>query len=319
MTTKTATKSYLPHLDDFLLYIQANNYSPETLYNYERDLKTFEAFLTNEAKTRFSALTKRTVEQYKAYLTSRDRKTAEGDAAHRKLKSGSINRSLSSLRRYLSYLVDMDIETPVPPGAIKLLRMEKRHPQVAELDELVRLIESPSKFEKSKFVALRNRAALEILLASGMRISELISLKRNQLDGTGKIFIEGKGKKQRFVYLTDRAREHNAAYLKKRADDSPYLFIPKRGRNAKSGAKHISANYLQMKIKKYRELLGINVPTSAHSLRHGFATYLAESGANPAAIQILLGHESLDTTTRYVHASDKYAETTHKKFHPLKK
>ena len=73
-----------------------------------------------------------------------------------------------------------------------------------------------------------------------------------------------------------------------------------------------------MKIKKYRELLGINVPTSAHSLRHGFATYLAEQGANPAAIQILLGHESLDTTTRYVHASDKYAESTHKKFHPLK-
>jgi len=73
-----------------------------------------------------------------------------------------------------------------------------------------------------------------------------------------------------------------------------------------------------MKIKKYRELLGINVPTSAHSLRHGFATYLAEKGANPAAIQILLGHESLDTTTRYVHASDKYAERTHKEFHPLK-
>ena len=73
-----------------------------------------------------------------------------------------------------------------------------------------------------------------------------------------------------------------------------------------------------MKIKKYRELLSINVPTSAHSLRHGFATYLAEQGANPAAIQILLGHESLDTTTRYVHASDKYAQDTHKKFHPLK-
>lgn len=69
----------------------------------------------------------------------------------------------------------------------------------------------------------------------------------------------------------------------------------------------------------YREKLRINInaPTSAHSLRHGFATYLAEKGANPAAIQILLGHESLDTTTRYVHASDKYAEETHKKFHPL--
>ncbi len=74
-----------------------------------------------------------------------------------------------------------------------------------------------------------------------------------------------------------------------------------------------------MKIKRYKELLGIIVPTSAHSFRHGFATYLAGQGANPAAIQILLGHESLQTTTRYVNASDKYAESTHKEFHPLKK
>jgi integrase/recombinase XerD len=92
-----------------------------------------------------------------------------------------------------------------------------------------------------------------------------------------------------------------------------------RGRNASDKNNHISTNYLQMKIKQYREMLGINVPTSAHSLRHGFATYLVEQGANPAAIQVLLGHESLETTTRYVHASDRYAEDTHKKFHPLKK
>jgi len=71
-------------------------------------------------------------------------------------------------------------------------------------------------------------------------------------------------------------------------------------------------------MKKYRKLLGIVIPTTPHSLRHGFATYLAEQGANPAAIQKLLGHESLQTTTRYVHASDKYAQETHKKYHPLK-
>ena len=82
--------------------------------------------------------------------------------------------------------------------------------------------------------------------------------------------------------------------------------------------KKISTNYIQYKIKEYREMLGINIPTSAHSLRHGFATYLAESGANPAAIQILLGHESLDTTTRYVHASHRYAKKIHEKYHPLK-
>ena len=301
------------------MHIQANNYSKETLYNYERDLETFERFLSQEMDNiPFSDITKRTIEQFKAYLHSRDRKTAKGAVAQKELKSGSINRTLTSLRRFLSYLIDMDTVTPIAPESIKLLRMGKNHPQVSELEELKRLIEAPMKFEENKMVALRNRAALEMLFASGMRISELISIKRTQIDKTGRIFILGKGKKQRFVYLTERAKGHIDNYIKERVDDSPFLFIPKRGSNARDKSKHISPNYLQMEIKKYRELLGINVPTSAHSLRHGFATYLAEQGANPAVIQILLGHESLETTTRYVHASDKYAETTHKKYHPLK-
>jgi site-specific recombinase XerD len=158
---------------------------------------------------------------------------------------------------------------------------------------------------------------LEVLFATGMRISELCSLNRDQIDGSGRIFITGKGKKQRFVYLTRRAQEHLERYLATRQDDFPALFVPYSGRNVTKRKKRISTNYLQARIKWYRERLQINVPTSAHSLRHGFATYLAEEGANPAAIQILLGHESLDTTTRYVHASDKYAEETHKKYHPL--
>lgn len=312
-------KTNLPYLDDFLLFIRANNYSKETLYNYERDLDTFALFLDHEmSNLAFNDITKRTIEQYKAYLNSNDRRTAKDKKAEHDLSSGSINRVLTSLRRYLVYLIDMDQKVPVPPESIKLLRMEKKHPQISELEELKKLIESPMKFEKNKIIALRNRAALEMLFASGMRISELINLKIVQLDKTGRIFIQGKGKKQRFIYLTERAKKHIKNYLNERNDEFPYLFIPDRGRNASEKNKHISANYLQMKIKKYRELLGINVPTSAHSLRHGFATYLAEQGANPAAIQILLGHESLETTTRYVHASDKYAEATHKKFHPLK-
>lgn len=129
----------------------------------------------------------------------------------------------------------------------------------------------------------------------------------------------GKGKKERFVYLTERAYEHLRNYLATRNDSLPYLFIPYSGKNNPKKDKKISPNYLQEKIKRYREYLGINVPTSAHSLRHGFATYLAEQGANPAAIQILLGHESLNTTTRYVHASDRYAEKVHRQYHPLKK
>lgn len=309
----------LPHLDDFLLFIQTNNYSPETLYNYERDLKSFEYFLKAELRVPFEKIKKQSLEQYKAYLVSRDRKTASALATKRRLSAGSVNRALSSVRRYLKYLIEMDYEPPVAPEALKLLKMPRTHARVAEFDALVSLIESPMRFERDKTIALRNRAMLETLFSTGMRISELLSLDRSRLDTSGKIFIRGKGKKERFVYLTLRAQKHIRAYLATRADPYPALFIPYRGRNAARSAGRISPNYLQMKIKKYREILGINVPTSAHSLRHGFATYSAEQGANPAALQILLGHESLHTTTRYVHASDRYAEKTHRQFHPLRK
>ncbi|MBI2624318.1 tyrosine-type recombinase/integrase [Candidatus Parcubacteria bacterium] len=309
----------LDRLEDFLLYLQTNNYSAETLYNYEQDLGVFVWFLNQERKVPFEKIDKRVIEQYKAYLTSRDRKTHKGRISRDKLTAASINRNLSCLRGYLKYLIEMDYPVPVAPEAVKLLKIPHKHPRVAEFEQLVKLIESPAEFERVKEIKLRNRAMLEMLFSTGMRISELVSLNRNQIDQTGRIFIRGKGKKERFVYLTDRASEHLNNYLSTRMDDHSALFIPYRGRNVANTKTRISPNYLQMKIKQYRERLGINVPTSAHSLRHGFATYLAEQGANPAAIQILLGHESLDTTTRYVHASDRYAEETHRKFHPLKK
>lgn len=309
----------LPDKESFLRFLQSNNYSSETLLNYERDLASFENFL-NYQKTAFKKIVKSTIEDYKAYLYSINRKTAKGAKTQAKLSSFSVNRMLSSLRNYLKFLINMDKFVPLAPESIKLIRTEKKHPRVAELDDLIRLIECPEKFEPDKICGLRNRAMLELLMSTGMRISELLSLKRDQIDArSGKIFIRGKGKKERFVYLTERALRQLDRYLAVRDDQLPYLFVALRGRNAGKGFHGISTNYLQAKIKNYRERLDINVPTSAHSLRHGFATYLAESGANPAAIQVLLGHESLDTTTRYVHASDRYAEKMHRKFHPLKK
>ncbi len=309
----------LPLFDDFLLNLQANNYSKETLYSYEKDLIIFEDFL-KDSNIKFPKLNKKDILNYKAYLTSIDRKTANKIRSKKNLTAYSINRMLSSLRAYLKFLIEMDYPSPLPPDAVKMIKTIKKKSQVAELDLLTELIEFPSKHEKTKKVADRNRAILEILFSTGMRISELINLKLDQIDKEGKIFVLGKGKKERFVYLTPRALEHLKKYLDIRNSISPFVFVPYSGANALDEKnKKISKRYVQERIKKYRELLGINVPTSAHSLRHGFATYLAESGANPAAIQILLGHESLDTTTRYVHASDKYAQKIHKNFHPLKK
>lgn len=312
-------KIILPNLDDFLLSLKTSNYSDETIYNYERDLSLFNDFLLEDSPVPFKRVSKKTIENYKAYLISRDRRLASGKKASGKLNSRSINRILSVLRSYLKYLIEMDHQVPIPPEAVKLLKTEKKHLRVAELEELIRLIEAPSALEKNQKVALRNRAALEVLFSTGMRISELINLNRSQIDQSGKIFIIGKGKKERFVYLTPRAQNHLERYLLTRSDNSPALFIPYSGANVGSPQRRLSPNYLQAKIKKYREKLKINLPVSAHSLRHGFATYLAEQGANPAAIQILLGHESLDTTTRYVHGSDRFAEKAHRQYHPLKR
>lgn len=308
----------LPLLEDFLLNLKVNNYSPETIYNYERDLKVFTDFLLSNRMS-FKGLSKKDILNYKAFLTSIDRRTPKQVLGADRLNAYSINRMLSVLRSYLKYLIEMDYPSPLPPDVIKMIKTIKKKPQVAELEEIIKLIEFPSKIEKDKRVAARNRAMLEVLFSTGLRISELVNLKINQIDKAGRIFVLGKGKKERFVYLTPRAHKILNTYLDSRSDDSVYAFIPYRGLNSPSVKdKKISTNYLQAKIKKYREILGINVPTSAHSLRHGFATYLAEAGANPAAIQVLLGHESLDTTTRYVHASDLYAQKIQKQFHPLK-
>jgi len=307
----------LPRLDDFILNLQANNFSEETAYNYERDLKTFERFISEDLNKQFDTLNKTDLLRFKAYMSSSDRQTANSGKSHQKLGSFSINRVLSALRSYLKFLEEMDYKSPISPTAIKLLKNEKKHARVPDMEEVLKILEAPNKYEDDDRVKLRNRALLETLFATGMRISELLSLKANQIDKTGRIYIMGKGKKQRFVYLTSRAMEHINAYLLKRDSSSQMLFVPYSGRNLNEKDKKLSTNYLQWKIKKYRELLDINIPISAHTLRHCFATFLAESGANPAAIQILLGHESLDTTTRYVHASDKYAEKAHHDFHPL--
>lgn len=313
-----STNQYpIPYFDDFILNLKANNFSEETAYNYERDLKTFETFLSNDIKKSFDQINKTDILRFKAYLSSSERKTAEDKKPEKKLNSYSINRILSSMRSYLKFMEDMDHKSPISSNAIKLLKNEKKSARVPEFEQLIKLIEAPTKYEEKIQVALRNRALLETLFATGMRISELLSLKVDQIDQTGKIYIMGKGKKQRFVYLTPRALVHLKNYLAKRNSTSDMLFIPYRGRNNNEKNKKLSTNYLQYKIKQYRQLLDINLPISAHTLRHSFATFLAEKGANPAAIQILLGHESLDTTTRYVHASDRYAEKTHHEFHPL--
>jgi site-specific recombinase XerD len=341
----------IPYLREYLLNLRNNNYSKETLDNYQRDLEIFSAFLYY-IETPFEKIDKLVISEYKGFLRNQnyipilhafekgeelkqetiDKSLNEISDIKKAMYSGqlsdnSVNRMLSALRSYLTFLVDIDKPVPIPPSAIKMIKAEKKEKQVAEFNELVQLIECPAQFESEVIVKVRNRAILELIFSTGMRISEVVNLDKEHIkrDSGGKIidnkmYIRGKGKKQRFVYLTDRAVHYLQEYLNKRKDEYPAMFVPTKGTRKATENPYIvrlSANYIQMKIAEYRRRLGIVVPTSAHSLRHGFATYIAEEGANPAAIQRLLGHSSLSTTSKYVHASDKFAEKTHRDFHPL--
>jgi len=349
---KIINKYSLPYLRNFMLYLKNDNYSKNTLDHYHRDLEIFSCFLYY-IETTFEEISKLDIIEYKGFLRDQNYipilhsyqkgieltpeaiKKSKTEISEKKaalykgqLSDDSVNRMLSALRSYLTFLEDMDKTPPIPPNAIKMIKTEKKEKQVAELDELIQLIESPTELESRETVSKRNRAILELIFSTGMRISEVVNLNREQIKMKdnqivdNKIYILGKGKKQRFVYMTDRAIHFLNEYLALRKDDYPALFIPTKGTRKATENPYIvrlSQNYIQMKIAEYRKKLGIIVPTSAHSLRHGFATYLAEEGANPAAIQRLLGHSSLQTTSRYVHGSDKFAEETHRERHPLKK
>lgn len=344
-------KYSLPFMREYLLNLKNNNYSKETLENYGRDLEIFSSFLAY-IETPFEKIDKLIIADYKGFLRDQNylpilhqhqagREITDADVEKSRtqvselkkamykgqLSDNSVNRMLSSLRSYLSFLVDIDKVVPIPPSAIKMIKAEKKEKQVAELNELISLIESPFQFENEPIIKSRNRAILELIFSTGMRISEVVNMNRDQIkiiDGKvmeDRTYISGKGKKQRFVYLTPRAIHFLNEYLALRHDEFPAMFIPTKGTRKATENPYIvriSQNYIQMKIAEYRRRLGIVVPTSAHSLRHGFATYIAEEGANPAAIQRLLGHSSLQTTSKYVHASDKFAEKAHRDFHPLK-
>lgn len=289
----------LPHLNDFLKKLKDDQYSIETIYNYERDLNTFSHYLIDHIGVDFDDINNNTLESFKNYLSSADRLTSEKNASQKTLSTSSINRIFSSIKSYFKYLTDNNIDTPVNYVSVKLSKNQRKDTSRPELNVLLQLIEAPDKFETEEIVRLRNRAMLETLFATGMNISELLSLKIESMGEGGKVVVSNNGKKQRFVYLNSRATQHLKNYLTKRLDDSPFMFVPCRGRNNVLKNKKISTNYLQFKIKQYRELLHIDILISANSLRYGFFAYLIENNANPTAIKEIFSHYSLDEKEKF--------------------
>ena len=309
----------LPHIDDFLMNLQANHYSPYTVSNYERYLEAFDRFL-NENDILFDGINKQTIISYKEYLASRGRNTVTlGNHIETQLAPCTVNYKLAGLRVYLRYLVDIGYPCPLAPEAVENLKAITKRPQVPELKDLVRLIEAPA--AEANIIELRDKAILETLFSTGLKVSELVSLSREQVDLARKrLGLKVKGEKIRIVFLSDTAAHWIGRYLQSRRDHFKPLFIRYSGKvdARKSGERmRLTVRSIQRIVIRYAERCGLSITATPETLRHCFATYVAGEGANPVLLRFLFGHESLDTTTRYVHASDKYAEETHRKYHPL--
>jgi site-specific recombinase XerD len=311
----------IPHIDSFLQDLRANHYSVNTVHNYERYLAVFARFL-HDSNIPFERINKQIITSYKAYLASGGQNTATpGNRIETRLAPCTINYKLAGLRVYLRYLVDIGYPCPLPPEAVKNLKALPRRPQLPRFEDLVRLLGTPS--PDADIMELRDKAILETLFNTGLRVSELVSLNREEVDlERRRLGLKGKGEKMRIVSLSDTAVRWIGRYLESRRDHFEPLFIRYSGsvdaRN--SGEKmRLTVRSIQNIATRYAKRCGLSITATPETLRHCFAIYVAGEGANPVPVRFVFGHESSSDISRYVHASDNYAEETHRKYHHLVK
>ena len=236
------------------------------------------------------------------------------------MKKNTQNYHLIALRAFLKFLRKRDVES-LNPERIELAKVGGRDLDLITADELNRIMKAPTGDE---LPALRDRAILELLFSTGLRVSELCNLNQD-LDLTRDEFsVRGKGEKVRVVFLSPSAKEAVAAYIKKRGDMSDALFVS----YGKGGGKgfsttlrvnkdlsRITPRSVERLVKQYAIKAGITRKVTPHVIRHSFATDLLENGADLRSVQALLGHANIATTQVYTHVTDKHLREVHKSFH----
>lgn len=230
------------------------------------------------------------------------------------LQANTQNYHLIALRAFLKYCAKRDIAC-MAAEKIELSKQPSRQVQFLEEDELKRMVTATASL--SGIVALRDRAVLQLLFSTGLRVSELTSLKIEQVNLKRDEFtVRGKGSKIRVVFLSDEARAALKAYLEKRTDTSPYLFVSHdRAKKNRKTAAAITPRSVQRLVERYALAAGVTKKITPHTLRHTFATDLLRNGADIRAVQTMLGHSSITTTQVYTHVTDKQLREVHKKFH----
>lgn len=291
----------------YLEYIEIERgRAQKTLENYGRYLERFLQFAKINS---INDLTEDLIRQYRVYLNRV--KNKDGNS----LKKVTQNYHIIALRNFLKYLAKTGVKT-VPAERIELGKQEERQVSFLELDELNRLLKSP---QGDSLDSLRDQAILSVLFSTGMRVSELCSLNRGEMDiNRGEVSIRGKGSKLRLVFISDDSIRKLNDYLAKRSDVDEALFIriPKSKNFSKDDDLRLTPRSIQRIVKKHSIKAGIiGKKVSPHSLRHSMATDLLRNGADIRSVQAMLGHSSVTTTQIYTHVTDKQLREVHKKFH----
>jgi len=220
----------------------------------------------------------------------------------------------------LKFLSRRDIKS-IAPEKIELAKQEMRQVDVLDSDDVERLLAAPLKSDTSEIMQLRDKAILETLFSTGLRVSELTKLTRELVNLKKDEFtIRGKGGKLRIIFLSDRAKSSIKNYLDKRTDVEPALFVAHdRAQKAESRkdkkTSALTARSVQRIVEKHAKAAGITKEITPHTLRHSFATDLLANGADIRAVQTMLGHESITTTQIYTHVTDKRLKDVHKSYH----
>ena len=284
-------------IESFLdsLYIE-KGLSQNTVQSYKNDISSFAAWVEKYPDIPLAKTTKSNINQYIAHLFKSG------------LKSSSVNRKISTIKSFFIFLLKKKHILLSPVEDIDMVRQEKYLPVSMSETEVELLLNSPS---LDSFIGRRDRAMIEMLYATGMRISELINLKITDVDCNRLVAkVMGKGSKERLIPYGEIAADHLNMYLQDRKDiNSNEIFLSNRGKKITRGA-------FWNRIKLYLRKENLKESISPHTLRHAFATHLLNRGADLRSVQILLGHSDLSTTQIYTHIAKKRLGEILKKHHP---
>ncbi len=283
------------YIREYLDYLEVEkNRSPKTRENYERYLARF----VSEMKLRTVAdLTEDSVREFRVHLS------------HENLKKITQSYYAIAIRNFLKYLVKRGIAA-LPPDRIELPKVSRRDIETLEYGELERLVAAP---KTNTFRGLRDKAILETLFSTGLRLSELCALPRYLDLERGEITVRGKGDKLRIVFLSENAKRAIRDYLEKRVDTDEALFVSVSKKGNAMG--RITPRSVERLVSYYARAAGIPKKVYPHQLRHSFATDLLINGADIRSVQALLGHANIATTQIYTHLTNKELREVHKAFH----